>query len=81
MDIVRGMVVKSSAGRDKDGFFVVTSFDGNYARICDGKMRPLERTKLKKLKHLKPTKMRLKESSMATNREIRRSLNNLTKAV
>lgn len=81
MDIVRGMVVKSSAGRDKNNFFVVTSFDGKYARICDGKIRPLERTKRKKFKHLKLTKMKLEESSMATNREIRRTLGALTKAV
>lgn len=80
MDIVKGMVVKSSAGRDKNGLFVVTEFDGNYAQLCDGKTRPLERTKRKKVKHLKPTKIRLEESSMLTNREIRRSLNTLKKA-
>ncbi len=80
MDIVKGMVVKSSAGRDKGGFFVITEVDGNYVQICDGKTRPLERTKRKKVKHLKPTKMSLEESSMLTNREIRRSLNTLKKA-
>lgn len=80
MDIVKGMVVKSSAGRDKDRFFVITEVDGNYAQICDGKTRPLERTKRKKVKHLKPTKMSLEEGSMLTNRGIRSSLNALRRA-
>lgn len=77
MDIVRGMVVESSAGRDKGGFLVVVSFDGEHVLVCDGKRRPLERPKRKNSKHLKPMKTVLSEDSMATNREIRRSLRDL----
>lgn len=75
MEIVRGMVVKAAAGKEKNGFFVVTSFDGEYAQICDGKRRPLERPKRKKAKHLCLTKKVLCERSMVTNREIRKALN------
>ena len=46
-----GQIVKSTAGRDKNTFFVVTEVVGTYAVICDGKHRPLEKPKMKKLKH------------------------------
>lgn len=74
MEIVKGLVVRSAAGHDKGDFFVVLACDNNYAMICDGKHRPLEKTKKKKFKHLFVTKTVVPEESMATNREIRKAL-------
>lgn len=74
MELVRGTVVRSAAGRDKGGFFAVLETDGVYAVLCDGKHRPLERPKKKKLKHLAATNTVLPEQSMETNREIRKAL-------
>lgn len=74
MEFVRGMVVRSAAGRDKGGFFAVLQTDGQYAVICDGRRRSLEHAKRKKLKHLAPTKTVVPEQSMETNREIRKAL-------
>lgn len=74
MDIVKGQIVRSAAGHDKGGFFVVIKTDGEYAFICDGKHRPLERQKRKKLKHLSKTSLIVDISSLTTNREIRRVL-------
>lgn len=55
MKIGVGSVVMSAAGRDKGRYFVVTEvIDGNYVKISDGDLRPQERAKLKKIKHLKP---------------------------
>lgn len=74
MDFVRGLVVKSAAGRDKGGFFVILEADTCFAVICDGKRRSLEHPKRKKLKHISATKKKLPENLMRTNREIRRTL-------
>lgn len=75
MDIVRGLVVRSAAGRDKGGFFLVLEADAQFAVLCDGKRRSLEHPKRKKHKHLFATKTVLPEGSMQTNREIRGALN------
>ena len=75
MEIVKGSVVKAKAGRDKNDFFVVVETDGDYAMICNGKRRPIEKPKRKKLKHLSATKTVVNKDSMSTNREIRKALN------
>ncbi len=74
MEITRGLVVRSKAGHDKGGFFTVLAVEGDYALLCDGKRRPLEHPKRKKLRHVAPTAALLPDSSMKTNREIRRAL-------
>ena len=67
----RGTVVRASAGRDKDGLFVVVGEDKGFVLICNGKRRPLERAKRKNPSHLKPTEDTLPEEGMKTNRMIR----------
>ncbi len=74
MDFVRGLVVRSSAGRDRGSFLVVLAVDSSSAVVCDGKRRPLEHPKKKNLKHLAATGTLLPETRMQTNREIRRAL-------
>lgn len=74
MEVIKGLVVKSSAGRDKGGFFAVLEINNGYAVICDGKRRSLEKPKKKKLKHLFITKTILEENAMLSNRAIRRAL-------
>ena len=53
VDIEAGSIVKALCGRDENRLFVVLDADGEYAHIADGHSRPLEKPKLKKLKHLK----------------------------
>ena len=55
MEFSIGQVVISKAGRDKGGAFIITSHDGEYAYLVDGKTRPLANPKRKKMKHLQPT--------------------------
>lgn len=74
MEIVKGSVVKANAGRDKNDFFIVLTIEGDFAAICDGKRRPLEKPKRKKLKHLSATKTVVAEKSMSTNREVKKAL-------
>ena len=54
MNIGIGSVVLSAAGRDKGRFFLVVAIvDDKYVKIADGELRPQEKAKLKKIKHLK----------------------------
>ena len=54
MDTVKkGSVVVSAAGRDAGKPFLVVNCDDAYAYLCDGKIRPVENPKKKKMKHLR----------------------------
>lgn len=70
----RGTVVRASAGRDKDGLFVVLGEKNGYVLICNGKRRPVDRPKRKNPSHLKPTEDTLPEEGLKTNRMIRKAL-------
>lgn len=48
----RGMVVISLAGHDSKRIFVVSKVEGRYAWIVDGHLRPVEKMKKKKVRHL-----------------------------
>lgn len=55
MEAKIGMVVRSVAGHDKGRFLVITNIGGDFAMICDGHERKLDRPKKKRLKHLRVT--------------------------
>ena len=74
MEVQRGQVVRSLAGHDKGGFLAVVQVAPTFAFVCDGKRRPLERPKRKKLFHLAPTATVLPEEALRTNRQIRSAL-------
>lgn len=74
MEVKRGQVVRSKAGHDKGDFQTVLELSPPYAVVCDGKRRPLERPKRKKLFHLAPTGTVLPEEALRTNRQIRTAL-------
>lgn len=81
MEANPGDIVCSKAGRDKFGYFVVMSVDGDYAQICDGRKRKIQRPKLKKIKHLRLglghsdyIENKLRNGDKVTNSEIRREL-------
>ena len=64
MEVKKGAVVISKAGHDKG----------------DGKYRPLERPKKKKLMHLKVTNTVLEEELIKTNKSIRGALKPFSKS-
>ncbi|MEG2174549.1 MAG: KOW domain-containing RNA-binding protein [Oscillospiraceae bacterium] len=68
------IVVQSQAGHDKGDWFAVTGIEGDFALIADGKHRPLEAPKRKRLKHLAPTCTVLSPGQMRTNRQLRQAL-------
>ena len=70
----RGSVLVSSAGRDKGAFLAVLRLEPDGVWIADGHRRPLERPKRKNPRHVAETPFTAEEASMATNRELRRTL-------
>ena len=75
MQPVRGLIVCSKAGRDCGCFMVVLEVKESGVLFADGKERPIERPKLKNLKHVTTTQITLPEEQMLTNRSIRHALN------
>lgn len=73
MDIVKGSIVRSKAGKDKGVYFVVLEIEGGYALIADGRRRRVEKPKRKKLIHLAATSS-VYEGSAQTNPQIRKVL-------
>lgn len=52
----RGQLVISKAGRDRFRMFLVQEvIDEDYVLLVDGKLRPLEKPKRKKIRHLAKT--------------------------
>ena len=52
MEVRMGSIVRSIAGRDKGGLFIVMSVEDGYVTLADGDTRKADRPKRKKLKHI-----------------------------
>ncbi len=74
MELVKGTVAKSIAGRDKGKIQVVVSLGKNNVFVCDGRKRKLENPKSKNLKHLQLTKNVLNKDQILSNSAIRKAL-------
>lgn len=82
MDNLLGQVVYSKAGRDAGRKFIILKvIDELYVYIVDGKLRKVEKPKVKKIKHLKFTNTyievirdKLMNNIKITNFEIRKKL-------
>lgn len=77
-----GRIVYSKAGRDQGKVFVVVNvLNDKYVYVCDGSLRPAEKPKKKKIKHLEFTNIIAEEigsllmsEEKATNAIIKRIL-------
>ena len=76
MNIQKGSIFSSKAGRDKWKFFLLLSVDGHFAFIAVGKTRKLEKPKKKNLLHLAATTV-VYTGSAETNPQIKRILSDL----
>ena len=55
MDICKGMLVYSKAGRDKGKLFVVLGIENDFVYLSDGDTRRVNNPKKKKIKHINRT--------------------------
>lgn len=55
MEYTIGQIVISKCGHDKGKAFVIISTEDNYVYLSDGNLRPVEKPKLKKVKHIQKT--------------------------
>lgn len=88
MELHAGEIVCSKAGRDKGKYFVVMEAGGEYAYICDGKLRKADKPKKKKIKHLAKTgetsetlAEKLTGGEKVTNPELRRALGGMASSI
>lgn len=74
MEIQKGSVVYSKAGRDKTKMLLVLELSGGFAYVADGALRTVGKPKKKKLKHLQKTNWVCNISSDMSNSDIRKAL-------
>jgi len=86
---VIGRVVYSKAGRDKGKILIVVGIiDENFVLVADGSLRPIERPKKKRMKHLKFTDITVdyiaemvKKGDKPTNSELRNTIAELVEEI
>lgn len=81
MGIVKANIVKSTAGRDKGELFFVLATEGDFLLLADGKLRPVERPKRKRRKHVVLRRAdggelsrRIRSNESITNSELRKAI-------
>ena len=81
MDIVKANIVKSTAGREKGELFFVLATEGDFLLLADGKLRPVERPKRKRRKHVVLRRAdggelsrRIRSNESITNSELRKAI-------
>ena len=85
LEIVEGMVVVSTQGRDNEHLYIVKNVENGYAYVVDGKQRTIQNPKKKKFKHLRPTgqiiesiQEKFRENQKLLDSEIRKTIDNLS---
>jgi len=81
MDIAKGYIVKSVAGRDRGSYFFVLAVEGDFLLLADGKRRRAEAPKRKRVKHTvlaaecqSPVTEKIRSNEKITNSELRKAI-------
>lgn len=81
MDIARGNIVQSIAGRDQGDMFFVLKVEGEFLLLADGRSRRVEKPKRKKSRHVQfaaaediRVSQKIESGEKITNSELRRAL-------
>ena len=69
--VQEGMFARSLAGHDKGKLYVIVRIEEPYVYLADGKIRPLERPKKKKLMHVQ---IDYQQTEISSDLEIRKAL-------
>ena len=51
-ELKKGMLAMSKAGHDEGRLYVIIGVDDSYVYLADGRLRPLDKPKKKKKKHI-----------------------------
>lgn len=77
-----GQIVFSKYGRDKGKPFIILALEDEFIYLADGKLRLVDKPKLKKIKHVQLTNINIEEikhkiiqQEGITNSEIRNAIN------
>ena len=70
MQPAAGSVVRCIAGKERDGYYVVTQVRGGYVLLADGRHRLLAKPKRKNVRHIRPTQTHVDLTGM-TDRALR----------
>lgn len=49
-----GKFARSKAGHDKDTLYVIVAQEGDFVYLSDGRLKPPDRPKKKRIKHIQP---------------------------
>ncbi len=74
MDLVRGQLVRSRAGRDTARTFAVLAVEGQMLFLADGSLRRVNSPKRKKRKHVAPIATVLPGETLADDARLRRAI-------
>ncbi len=74
MDLIRGQLVRSRAGRDTARTFAVLAVEGQMLFLADGSLRRLQSPKRKKRKHVAPIATVLPGESLADDATLRKAI-------
>ncbi len=74
MELVRGRVVRSLAGRDKGIFLAVLEHTDGYVLVADGGLRKTGSPKKKKERHVAGTHTVLPEASLQNDKQLQKAL-------
>ena len=77
MNADKGRIVKPTAGKESNGFYVVVKADEKFVYIADGKKRKLSKPKRKNPKHLRSTN-KIIEMDQITDKKLRIVLGNMS---
>lgn len=74
MEILKGSLVYSKAGRDKGKLFLVFDVKDGYVYYADGKTRQVAKPKKKKIIHINKTNTVLEIGETVTDSDVRKAL-------
>ena len=56
-----GQLATSKAGRDKDTLYVIVAQEGDFVYLSDGRLKPPDRPKKKRIRHIQPVNTLVEE--------------------
>lgn len=74
MPLCEGQIVCVLSGRDKGEFMIVLSVEGNTVTLSNGRERPIDKPKLKNIKHILPNNFIADKNKLLTNMSIRHTI-------